>query len=58
MTQPPQAARFDTSELLAHAARIYDLPFLSGEAKRQILGENARRLFRLTEGKTVALRRE
>ena len=28
-------------------SRIYDLPFLSEQAKRNILGENARRLFRL-----------
>lgn len=28
---------------------IYDLPFLSQQAKRQILGENARRVFRLDE---------
>lgn len=28
---------------------IYDLPFLSEQAKRQILGENARRVFRLDE---------
>ena len=26
---------------------IYDLPFLSEQAKRQILGENARRVFNL-----------
>jgi hypothetical protein len=26
---------------------IYDLPFLSDQAKRQILGENARRVFNL-----------
>ena len=28
-------------------SKIYDLPFLSEQAKRKILGENARRLFRL-----------
>ena len=28
---------------------IYDLPFLSMQAKRNILGENARRLFKLEE---------
>jgi hypothetical protein len=26
---------------------IYDLPFLSDQARRQILGENARRVFNL-----------
>jgi hypothetical protein len=29
-------------------SRIYDLPFLSEASKRNILGENARRLFKLT----------
>ena len=28
-------------------ATIYDLPFLSQQAKRNILGENARKLFKL-----------
>ena len=28
---------------------IYDLPFLSVQAKRNILGENARKLFKLDE---------
>lgn len=35
-------------------SRIYDLPFLSAEAKRQILGANAQRLFRLSAGKLAA----
>jgi predicted TIM-barrel fold metal-dependent hydrolase len=35
-------------------SRIYDLPFLTEQAKRQILGGNARRLFRLAEGKQAA----
>ena len=35
-------------------SRIYDLPFLSAGAKRQILGANAQRLFRLGAGKLAA----
>ncbi len=35
-------------------SRIYDLPFLNEAAKRRILGENARELFRLREGKQAA----
>lgn len=34
------------------ASRIYDLPFLTDHARRQILGENARRLFKLPPGRT------
>jgi hypothetical protein len=30
---------------------IYDLPFLSEQARRNILGENARKLFGIPEGK-------
>ncbi len=35
-------------------ARVADLPFLSEQAKRNILGENARRLFHLTEAAVQA----
>ncbi len=34
---------------------IYDLPFLNEQAKRNILGENARKLFKL-EGKPAPSR--
>jgi hypothetical protein len=36
---------------------IYDLPFLSAEAKRNILGENARRLFNLEPVRSETKRR-
>ena len=39
---------------------IYDLPFLSEQAKRNILGENARKLFKLEQvlSETKLLRKE
>ena len=37
-------------------SKIYDLPFLSDKARRNILGENARRLFRLPEERPVKAR--
>jgi hypothetical protein len=39
---------------------IYDLPFLSEQAKRNILGENARKLFKLETvlSETKLLRKE
>ena len=38
---------FDTNRLLSFRLRIWDLPFLTETAKKRILGENARDLFKL-----------
>ena len=36
-------------------ARIYDLPFLSEQGRRNILGANAARIFRLEDNVTLPL---